>query len=144
LIETISGAPHNHILSVHSTSAVSERISNIANPSSISILAAMMSNLPTAAGSLDLQVILEIVRVTWVVVVHAIHRRSVENFDEPVQRQGFYTVTVSKEEGDCILCLEMRADELMRHLISGELTNYRVVRTSPEPLHTLSATALSK
>jgi hypothetical protein len=38
----------------------------------------------------------------------------------------------------------MRVDELMRHLISGELTNYRVVRTSPEPLHTLSATALSK
>jgi hypothetical protein len=45
------------------------------------------------------------------------------------------SVRVSKEEGDCIVCLEMRADELMRHLISGELTNYRVVRTSPEPLH---------
>jgi hypothetical protein len=29
----------------------------------------------------------------------------------------------------------MRADELIRHLISGELANYRVVRTSPEPLH---------
>jgi hypothetical protein len=43
-------------------------------------------------------------------------------------------VTVAEEEGDCIICLEMRADELMRHLISGELTNYRVVRTSPEPL----------
>jgi hypothetical protein len=28
----------------------------------------------------------------------------------------------------------MRADELIRHLISVELTNYRVVRTSPEPL----------
>jgi hypothetical protein len=28
----------------------------------------------------------------------------------------------------------MGADELMRRLISGELTNYRVVRTSPEPL----------
>jgi hypothetical protein len=55
----------------------------------------MMSNLPTAAGSLDLQVILEIVRVTWVVVVHAIHRRSVENFDEPVQRQGFYTLRMN-------------------------------------------------
>jgi hypothetical protein len=38
----------------------------------------------------------------------------------------------------------MRADELMRHLISGKLTNYRVVRTSLELLHTLSATALSK
>jgi hypothetical protein len=38
----------------------------------------------------------------------------------------------------------MRADELMRHLISGELTNYRVVRTRPKPLHTLSATAVSK
>jgi hypothetical protein len=29
----------------------------------------------------------------------------------------------------------MRVGELMRHLISGELTDYRVVRTSPEPLH---------
>jgi hypothetical protein len=28
----------------------------------------------------------------------------------------------------------MRADELMRRLISGELANYSVVRTSPEPL----------
>jgi hypothetical protein len=56
----------------------------------------------------------------------------------------FISVRVSKEEGDCIVCLEMRADDLMRHLISGELTNYRVVRTSPEPLHTLSAMALSK
>jgi hypothetical protein len=28
----------------------------------------------------------------------------------------------------------MRADELMRRLISGELTNYSVVRTSLEPL----------
>jgi hypothetical protein len=54
------------------------------------------------------------------------------------------SVTVFEEEGDCIVCLEMRADELMRRLISGELTNYSVVRTSPEPLHTLSATALSK
>jgi hypothetical protein len=43
-------------------------------------------------------------------------------------------VRVLKEEGDCIVCLEMRADELMRYLISGKLTNYRVVRTSPEPL----------
>jgi hypothetical protein len=25
----------------------------------------------------------------------------------------------------------------MRHLISGELTNYRVVRTSPEPIQTI-------
>jgi hypothetical protein len=38
---------------------------------------------------------------------------------------------------DCIVCLEMRADELMRRLISGELANYSVVRTSPEPLHHL-------
>jgi hypothetical protein len=43
-------------------------------------------------------------------------------------------VTVLEEEGNCIVCLEMRADELMRRLISGELTNYSVVRTSPEPL----------
>jgi hypothetical protein len=43
-------------------------------------------------------------------------------------------VRVFEEEGNCIVCLEKRADELMRHLISGELTNYRVVRTSPEPL----------
>jgi hypothetical protein len=47
---------------------------------------------------------------------------------------NFVFVTVLKEEWDCIVCLEMRADELMRHLISGKLTNYRVVRTSPEPL----------
>jgi hypothetical protein len=40
-----------------------------------------------------------------------------------------------REEGDCIVYLEVRADELMKHLISGELTNYRVVRNSPEPLH---------
>jgi hypothetical protein len=44
-------------------------------------------------------------------------------------------VRVLEEEGDCIVCLEMRADELMRRLISGELTNYRVVRTRPKPLH---------
>jgi hypothetical protein len=44
------------------------------------------------------------------------------------------TVTVFEEEGDCIVCLEMRADELMRRLISCELTIYSVVRTSPEPL----------
>jgi hypothetical protein len=43
-------------------------------------------------------------------------------------------IRVLKEEGDYIVYLEMRADELMRHLISGKLTNYRVVRTSPEPL----------
>jgi hypothetical protein len=48
-------------------------------------------------------------------------------------------VRVLKEEGDCIVCLEMRADELMRYLISGKLTNYRVVRTSPEPLQVRSA-----
>jgi hypothetical protein len=45
------------------------------------------------------------------------------------------SVTVFGEEGNCIVCLEMRADELIRHLISGELANYRVVRTSPKPLH---------
>jgi hypothetical protein len=39
-----------------------------------------------------------------------------------------------EEEGDFTVCLEMRADELMRRLISGELTNYRVVRTRPKPL----------
>ena len=44
-------------------------------------------------------------------------------------------VTVFKEEVNCIVCLEIRADELMRRLISGELTNYNVVRTSSEPLH---------
>jgi hypothetical protein len=44
-------------------------------------------------------------------------------------------VTVLEEEGGCIVYLEVRADELMRHLISGELASYRVVRTSPEPLH---------
>jgi hypothetical protein len=43
-------------------------------------------------------------------------------------------VTVFEEEGNCIVCLEMRADDLIRRLISGELTNYVVVRTSPEPL----------
>jgi hypothetical protein len=44
------------------------------------------------------------------------------------------SVRVFEEEGDCIVCLEMRADKLMRRLISGELTIYSVVRTSPEPL----------
>jgi hypothetical protein len=34
-----------------------------------------------------------------------------------------------------LFSLEMRAGELIRRLISGELTNYEVVRTSPEPLH---------
>jgi hypothetical protein len=48
---------------------------------------------------------------------------------------AFFAVTVSWEERDCIVCLEIRADELMRRLISGELTNYSVVRTGPEPLH---------
>jgi hypothetical protein len=46
-----------------------------------------------------------------------------------------FFVRVFEEEGNCIVCLEMRAEELMRHLISGELTNYKVVRTSPVPLH---------
>jgi hypothetical protein len=53
--------------------------------------------------------------------------------DPPVSPNLF--VTVLEEEGNCIVCLEMRAHELMRRLISGELTNYSVVRTSPEPLH---------
>jgi hypothetical protein len=44
-------------------------------------------------------------------------------------------VRVFEEEGNCIVCLEMRADKLMRRLISGELTNYSVVRTSLESLH---------
>jgi hypothetical protein len=44
------------------------------------------------------------------------------------------SVTVFEEEGNCIVCLEMRADELMRRLISGELTNYSAVITSPELL----------
>jgi hypothetical protein len=43
-------------------------------------------------------------------------------------------VRVFEEEGDCIVCLEIRADKLIRHLISGELANYKVVRTSPKPL----------
>jgi hypothetical protein len=43
-------------------------------------------------------------------------------------------VRLIEEEGNCIVCLEMRADELMRHLISRELTDYNVIRTSPEPL----------
>jgi hypothetical protein len=43
-------------------------------------------------------------------------------------------VRVLEEEGNCIVCLEMRADVLIRRLISGELTNYSVVRTSLEPL----------
>jgi hypothetical protein len=52
-----------------------------------------------------------------------------------VPREITLGVTVFEEEESCIVCLEMRADELMRRLISGELTNYSVVRTSPEPLH---------
>jgi hypothetical protein len=44
-------------------------------------------------------------------------------------------VTVFEEEGDCIVCLEIRADKLMRRLILGKLTIYSVVRTSLEPLH---------
>jgi hypothetical protein len=53
-------------------------------------------------------------------------------------------VRVSSKEGNCIVCLEIRADELIRRLILGKLTNYSVVRTSLELLHTLLATALSK
>jgi hypothetical protein len=40
------------------------------------------------------------------------------------------TVTIFEEEGNCIVCLDMRADKLVRHLISGELTSYRIVCTS--------------
>jgi hypothetical protein len=47
---------------------------------------------------------------------------------------GTLTVTVFEEEGNCIVCLETRADELMRRLILGKLTDYSIVRTSPEPL----------
>jgi hypothetical protein len=32
-------------------------------------------------------------------------------------------VTVLEEEGNCIVCLEMRADELIRRLISGRSTD---------------------
>jgi hypothetical protein len=38
------------------------------------------------------------------------------------------------EEGDCIVCLEIRANKLIRRLILGKLTIYSVVRTSLEPL----------
>jgi hypothetical protein len=48
------------------------------------------------------------------------------------------------EEGDCIVCLEIRADKLIRRLILGKLTIYSVVRTSLEPLHTLLAKALGR
>jgi hypothetical protein len=51
---------------------------------------------------------------------------------------------VSEGERDCIDCLEMGADQLMKHLISGELANYRVVPTSPEPLQLVSFTSLIK
>jgi hypothetical protein len=43
-------------------------------------------------------------------------------------------VMAFEKEGNCIVCLEMRADKLMRHLISDELTKHRVVRTSPKSL----------
>jgi hypothetical protein len=43
------------------------------------------------------------------------------------------TVRVFEEEGDCIVCLEIRADKLIRRLILGKLTIYSVVRTSLEP-----------
>jgi hypothetical protein len=51
------------------------------------------------------------------------------------EHHGLFNVRVSEEEGDCIVCLEMRADEILKRLISGELTNYRVVRTRPKSLH---------
>jgi hypothetical protein len=62
-------------------------------------------------------------------------RRIACKFDQRFKRLcEIEDVAVFEEEGNCIVCLEMRADELMRRLISGELTNYSVVRTSPEPL----------
>jgi hypothetical protein len=51
------------------------------------------------------------------------------------QSRSRSNVTVLEEEGNCIVCLEMRADKPIRRLISGELTIYSVVRTSPELLH---------
>jgi hypothetical protein len=51
-----------------------------------------------------------------------------------VKNLAVILVRVFEEEGNRNVCLEMRADKLMRHLISGKLTNYRVVGTSPEPL----------
>jgi hypothetical protein len=57
---------------------------------------------------------------------------------------GTKDVRVFEGKRGCIVCLEMRVDKLIRRLISGELTNYSVIRTSPEPLHTLSAKGLSK
>jgi hypothetical protein len=62
--------------------------------------------------------------------------------DAGLSGSGLITVRVFEEEGDCIVCLEIRADELIRHLISGELANYRVVRTSPKPLHSRTAKCL--
>jgi hypothetical protein len=52
-----------------------------------------------------------------------------------VPREITLGVTVFEEEASCIVCLEIEADELIRRLISGELTNYSVVRTSLELLH---------
>jgi hypothetical protein len=60
-----------------------------------------------------------------------VHRKA---YDYMVKTNRFVLVRVFEEKGDCIVCLEIRADKLMRRLISGELTNYSVVRTSPEPL----------
>jgi hypothetical protein len=96
----------------------------------------MMSNLPTAAGSLDLQVILEIVRVTWEVVVHAIHRRSVESFDEPVQRQGFYTLRMNFKNsvGDLPLNTPRRTPHVICEVESVQnllLHGLRVVSRAP-------------
>jgi hypothetical protein len=53
-------------------------------------------------------------------------------------------VTVFEEKRGCIVCLEMRADKLMRRLISGELINYSVVRTSSEPLRLSTLTTVRK
>ena len=39
---------------------------------------------------------------------------------------GYLICKGYREKTDCIVCLEMRADELMRRLISGELTNYKL------------------
>jgi hypothetical protein len=51
-----------------------------------------------------------------------------------LSRGDIAVVTILEGKRGCIVYLEMRTDKLMRRIISGELTNYSVVRTSPEPL----------
>jgi hypothetical protein len=60
-------------------------------------------------------------------------RRDNRYSDTALYRIGYFRHTrFSAIQGGV---LEMRADELIRRLISGKLTNYSVVRTSLEPLH---------